>query len=68
MSLAEAGPTYLCAAIASIGEQLMALLKLRDGTDLYFKDWGSGKPILFSHGWPLSADMWDAQMLSLIHI
>lgn len=41
----------------------MALLKLRDGTELYFKDWGSGKPILFSHGWPLSADMWDAQML-----
>ncbi|SDH72822.1 MULTISPECIES: alpha/beta fold hydrolase [Bradyrhizobium] len=41
----------------------MALLKLRDGTDLYFKDRGSGKPILFSHGWPLSADMWDAQML-----
>lgn len=41
----------------------MALLKLRDGTELYYKDWGSGKPILFSHGWPLSADMWDAQML-----
>lgn len=35
----------------------MALLKLRDGTELYFKDWGSGKPILFSHGWPLSADL-----------
>ncbi len=31
----------------------MALLKLRDGTELYYKDWGSGKPILFSHGWPL---------------
>ncbi|GAA0004106.1 hypothetical protein BRDID11002_41070 [Bradyrhizobium diazoefficiens] len=41
----------------------MALLELRDGTELYYKDWGSGKPILFSHGWPLSADMWDAQML-----
>jgi len=41
----------------------MALLRLRDGTDLYFKDWGTGKPILFSHGWPLSADMWDSQML-----
>lgn len=63
MSLAEDGPTHLCAAIATTKEQLMALLKLRDGTDLYFKDWGSGKPILFSHGWPLSADMWDAQML-----
>ncbi len=41
----------------------MALLKLRDDTELYYKDWGSGKPVLFSHGWPLSADMWDAQML-----
>lgn len=41
----------------------MAVLTLRDGTDLYFKDWGRGRPILFSHGWPLSSDMWDAQML-----
>ncbi len=43
----------------------MALLTLRDATELYYKDWGSGKPVLFSHGWPLSADMWDAQMLFL---
>jgi non-heme chloroperoxidase len=43
----------------------MALVKLRDGTELYYKDWGNGKPVLFSHGWPLSADMWDAQMLFL---
>ncbi|SIR08580.1 alpha/beta fold hydrolase [Pseudacidovorax sp. RU35E] len=41
----------------------MSFLTLRDGTDLYYKDWGSGQPILFSHGWPLSADMWDAQMM-----
>jgi len=41
----------------------MTTLTLRDGTELYYKDWGSGQPILFSHGWPLSADMWDAQML-----
>ena len=31
--------------------------------NLYYKDWGSGQPIVFSHGWPLSADDWDAQML-----
>jgi non-heme chloroperoxidase len=44
-------------------EKIMTTLTLRDGTELYYKDWGSGQPILFSHGWPLSADMWDAQML-----
>ena len=31
--------------------------------DIYYKDWGSGQPIVFSHGWPLSADDWDPQML-----
>ncbi|MGJ4886588.1 alpha/beta fold hydrolase [Bradyrhizobium sp. HKCCYLR20261] len=34
-----------------------------DGTQIYYKDWGSGQPIVFHHGWPLSADDWDAQML-----
>jgi non-heme chloroperoxidase len=34
-----------------------------DGVDIFYKDWGSGQPIVFSHGWPLSADDWDAQML-----
>jgi len=40
----------------------MTTLVTRDGTSLYFKAWGSGKPVLFSHGWPLDADMWDSQM------
>jgi len=35
----------------------------RDGTLIYYKDWGSGRPIVFHHGWPLSADDWDAQMM-----
>jgi pimeloyl-ACP methyl ester carboxylesterase len=34
-----------------------------DGTEIFYKDWGSGQPIVFSHGWPLSADDWDTQML-----
>ena len=34
-----------------------------DGVKIFYKDWGSGQPIVFSHGWPLSADDWDAQML-----
>ena len=41
----------------------MPTIKVRDGTEIFYKDWGSGQPIVFSHGWPLSADDWDAQML-----
>lgn len=38
-------------------------LTMNDGTQIYYKDWGSGEPVVFHHGWPLSADDWDAQML-----
>jgi len=41
----------------------MPFLKIKDGTDIYYKDWGTGQPIVFHHGWPLSADDWDTQML-----
>jgi non-heme chloroperoxidase len=41
----------------------MPTITTRDGVEIFFKDWGSGQPIVFSHGWPLSADDWDAQML-----
>jgi non-heme chloroperoxidase len=46
----------------------MAYLTLRDGTQFYYKDWGSGQPIVFSHGWPLSADDWDAQMMYFLNL
>jgi non-heme chloroperoxidase len=45
----------------------MSILKTNDGTEIYYKDWGAGRPVVFSHGWPLSADAWDAQMLFLGH-
>ena len=43
----------------------MPYIQTRDGTDLYVKDWGSGRPVVLIHGWPLSADSWDAQALAL---
>jgi non-heme chloroperoxidase len=41
----------------------MPTIKTKDGVDIFYKDWGTGQPIVFSHGWPLSADDWDNQML-----
>jgi non-heme chloroperoxidase len=41
----------------------MGTITTSDGTEIYYKDWGTGQPIVFSHGWPLSADDWDTQML-----
>jgi non-heme chloroperoxidase len=41
----------------------MGTITTKDGTKIFYKDWGTGQPILFSHGWPLSADAWDGQML-----
>jgi len=43
----------------------MPTITTTDGTSIYYKDWGTGQPIVFSHGWPLTADAWDAQMLFL---
>ena len=40
----------------------MNMVKAFDGTDIYYKDWGDGPVITFSHGWPLNSDAWDGQM------
>jgi non-heme chloroperoxidase len=45
------------------GSEIMSSITTKDGAQIFYKDWGSGQPIVFHHGWPLSADDWDNQML-----
>jgi non-heme chloroperoxidase len=49
------------------GERTMNTITTQDGVTIFYKDWGSGQPIVFSHGWPLSADDWDTQMMFFLN-
>jgi non-heme chloroperoxidase len=51
--------------MTTVAERIGSAITVQDGTQIYYKDWGSGQPIVFSHGWPLSADAWDPQMVFL---
>jgi non-heme chloroperoxidase len=49
------------------GNPTMTSISSKDGTQIFYKDWGEGQPIVFSHGWPLSSDDWDAQMIFFVN-
>src|ERR1700723_4505219 len=52
---------------ANYGGVAMASITTKDGVEIYYKDWGKGQPIVFSHGWPLSADDWDTHMMFFLN-
>ncbi|MDE1996801.1 MAG: alpha/beta hydrolase [Rhizobiaceae bacterium] len=65
-TLSKAGSTTSqSASNFNHGKQLVSTITTKDGTELYYKDWGTGPVVTFSHGWPLNSDAWDGQMLFL---
>ncbi len=66
-SMAALTPAAAVAAPAAGGHAKQGhYVTTKDGTRIFYKDWGSGRPVVFSHGWPLDADAWDSQMLFLV--
>jgi non-heme chloroperoxidase len=64
-SIAAAPAVFADARATRREERTMTTMTMRDGTEIFYKDWGTGQPVVFSHGWPLTADAWDAQMVFL---
>ena len=64
-AVAGLSPAAAAAAEPGPGTGGSSTVTVADGTKIYYKAWGTGRPIVFSHGWPLTADAWDAQMLFL---
>ena len=68
-SVATALPHFAMAATTHDNKerrQHMGMVKTKDGVEIFYKDWGQGQPIVFHHGWPLSSDDWDAQMMFFV--
>jgi non-heme chloroperoxidase len=66
-TLAAAATPAAAATVSGAAPQGGSFVTTKDGVEIFFKHWGSGQPIVFHHGWPLSADDWDAQMLFFLH-
>jgi non-heme chloroperoxidase len=62
-SLAATATSISTSASIVDGSETMSSIKTKDGAQIFYKDWGTGQPIVFHHGWPLSGDDWDNQML-----
>ena len=65
-SLAATATSISTSASIVDGSETMSSIKTKDGAQIFYKDWGTGQPIVFHHGWPLSGDDWDNQMLYFI--
>src|ERR1035438_5346073 len=63
VGVAEPGSRQSAQTNSTKADKSMNTFTTSDGVEIFYKDWGSGQPIVFSHSWPLSADDWDAQML-----
>src|SRR5262249_50868296 len=61
------GPRRIGSFHAATGVKSMSTITTSDGVEIFYKDWGQGQAIVFHHGWPLSCDDWDAQMLFFLH-
>jgi non-heme chloroperoxidase len=62
-TLQAAQPGTSSGAVKPHGQHPASYIAAKDGTQLYYKDWGSGRPVVFCHGWPLSSDSWESQMM-----
>lgn len=62
-SVALTQPAFAKSSHSSAGDKTMSTITVKDGTQIFYKEWGVGQPIVFHHGWPLSGDDWDAQMM-----
>jgi non-heme chloroperoxidase len=67
MPLAQSAEAATKQPAKAKGEMSSGTITTKDGTQIFYKDWGTGQPIVFHHGWPLSADDWDAQMIFFLN-
>jgi non-heme chloroperoxidase len=63
--LAVSGEIFAATPTSTQPKPIMNKIITKDGAEIFFKDWGSGQPVVFSHGWPLNSDSWESEMMFL---